>query len=117
MYWCQIIYCMCLLRIVDIFNLCKETHHSLLIILFKNVKYYFILHAFYSTFLFYFLFFVLSISFNEYEEYNFARTRSTAVEKVVEMFHYYVNCSSFDIDNLVYCINYVIFEQSNFKRE
>jgi hypothetical protein len=100
---------MCLLRIVDIFNLCKETHHSLIIILFKNVKYYFVLHAFYST--------IISMSFNEYEEYDFARIGSTTVEKVVEMFHCYVSCSSFEVDNLVYCMNYVIFKQSNFKRE
>jgi hypothetical protein len=45
------------------------------------------------------------------------RIGSTAIERVVEMFHCYVSCSSFDVDNLVYCINYVIFEQSNSKRE
>lgn len=45
MYWCQIISYVRLLRIVE--NLCKETLHSLLII--HDVKYYFILHALYST--------------------------------------------------------------------
>jgi hypothetical protein len=70
---------------------------------------------FYYYYYYYFVF--LSMSFNEYEEYDFVRTESTTVEKVVEMFHCYVSCSFFDVDNLVYCMNYVIFEQSNFKRE
>jgi hypothetical protein len=37
-------------------------------------------------------------------------------EKAVELFNRYVSCSSFDVENLVYCMNYVSFGKSNSKQ-
>lgn len=92
------------LSIADIFNLCCETHHSLLIIHWKNVQYYFSLLALYftrfisqlseytarpSVTIFVFLWISFYRIFNAYEEYDFARTGSTATEKVCLIRHFF----------------------------